>query len=393
MNVLVLLRTLWPEGGGGELAFYLYIKLLIKNGVNVRVIVLSSFSDSERLRSGLPILWLPVLGRGKYIVPMPTALRRLGELVKWSNIIYSSDPTPLPHIKQRFKKPIVIHVHSYAPLCPVGTLYRLDRDSVCKSHERNCIKCIWCYERAHLRSLRRAMSSVLLNSTFGKFFLNITRFANALIFVSRRQRELFLTHAPDVTCPTYVIYNPPPSLPYTPIMGDDVGYFGGPSPLKGFHVLMKAWLKIYNRHLIRLHITNMDRLTVLKKAERLRIFTYGRLDRRFLDKVYRKIKVVVFPSVCQETFGYAALEAILKGRLLIASNVGGIPEMVDGLKGVFVIAPNDSNALAESLNRALSIDREEATELGLKNREEILKKFDCEKSVKQLIKVFEEIIG
>jgi hypothetical protein len=39
------------------------------------------------------------------------------------------------------------------------------------------------------------------------------------------------------------------------------------------------------------------------------------------------------------------------------------------------------------------MDKSEATELGLKNREGILRKFDTHKSVNELIKVFEKIAG
>lgn len=42
MNVLILSEKLWPEGSGGELATYLYTKLLIENDVDVKVAISST---------------------------------------------------------------------------------------------------------------------------------------------------------------------------------------------------------------------------------------------------------------------------------------------------------------------------------------------------------------
>ena len=53
--------------------------------------------------------------------------------------------------------------------------------------------------------------------------------------------------------------------------------------------------------------------------------------------------------------------------------------------------PNDVDGLAGALDQAISIDRSKAIELGLKNRESVLKKFDNQRSVSELIRVFERV--
>jgi glycosyltransferase involved in cell wall biosynthesis len=217
--------------------------------------------------------------------------------------------------------------------------------------------------------------------------------ADALVFVSNAQRKLFLKHTPNLPHQSYVIYNPLPDIPYVPIEGNDVGYFGGLNPLKGFSVLTKAWLKIFPKHKVRIHAAMLKGLTNSEQLKSIGIIPYGRLSGRFYENVYRKVKVVSVPSIVQETLSYVVVEALLRGRLLIASKVGGIPEIADGLKGALLVKPNDADALAEALDSALSIDRSEASELGLKNREGILRKFDNHKSVNELIKVFEKVIG
>jgi len=162
MNVLILSGKLWPEGSGGELATYLYTRLLIEDGVDVKVII--STPDHFKVWSELPIYKIPVIGYGKYtMVPMSKKLR---ELFKWSDVVYCTDFFHIiPFIKRAFKRPVVVHIHSYFPACPVGSLYNLREGSICKPDSKNCSKCIWYYERAYMKPFSQVLISTLLNST------------------------------------------------------------------------------------------------------------------------------------------------------------------------------------------------------------------------------------
>ena len=62
--------------------------------------------------------------------------------------------------------------------------------------------------------------------------------------------------------------------------------------------------------------------------------------------------VVVMPSLA-EGLGVAAIEAMAAGRAVVASAVGGLPELIDdGVQGLLV-APRDPTALAAALRRCL----------------------------------------
>jgi glycosyltransferase involved in cell wall biosynthesis len=124
---------------------------------------------------------------------------------------------------------------------------------------------------------------------------------------------------------------------------------------------------------------------------KLNIIPYGNLRGHIYDEVYKKIKVVVVPSLSPDTAPYVPIEACLRGRIVIASKIGGIPEYVGDLPGVKLVPPNDIDALADALEWALSLNRNEAVELGLKNRAEILRKFDARKITQFLIRIFEEV--
>jgi glycosyltransferase involved in cell wall biosynthesis len=57
---------------------------------------------------------------------------------------------------------------------------------------------------------------------------------------------------------------------------------------------------------------------------------------------------VVVPSL-REPFGIVSLEAMAAGKALLASSVGGIPEVVPKGAGVRLVPPGDVDALAEGL--------------------------------------------
>ena len=77
--------------------------------------------------------------------------------------------------------------------------------------------------------------------------------------------------------------------------------------------------------------------------------------------------LLVLPSR-SEGMGRVVIEALLRARPVVASRVGGIPDLVrDGMNGVLV-EPGDTAALAAALVRLLS-DRTEAERLALHARE------------------------
>ena len=74
----------------------------------------------------------------------------------------------------------------------------------------------------------------------------------------------------------------------------------------------------------------------------------GWLSRDQIAALYAAAEVLVVPSRW-EGFGLVAVEAMRAGRAVIASRVGGLPEVVEhGVTGLLV-EPGDAGALAEAL--------------------------------------------
>jgi glycosyltransferase involved in cell wall biosynthesis len=68
-------------------------------------------------------------------------------------------------------------------------------------------------------------------------------------------------------------------------------------------------------------------------------------------KALRDVRVVIIPSVCEETAGLAAIEQMMRGRLVIASDIGGLGEVVGdaGLR----CEPGNADSLASCMKSVL----------------------------------------
>lgn len=109
-----------------------------------------------------------------------------------------------------------------------------------------------------------------------------------------------------------------------------------------------------------------------------------------LSDFYRRASVFAMPSY-YETFGISVLEAMAFGLPVVASNVGGLPELVeDGVTGLLV-PPGDVKALADSLTRLLR-DPELRARMGRAGRERVLCEFTVDQIVPQMLTVYESVV-
>ena len=95
-------------------------------------------------------------------------------------------------------------------------------------------------------------------------------------------------------------------------------------PKKGLHVILSAWKKIYreDKNIVLIVIGCAPR-------ERMDGVTYlGRIPNDELPKYYQVADCYLFPTLCQEGFGMSLIEALHSGNYCIASEMGGVPEVL-----------------------------------------------------------------
>jgi glycosyltransferase involved in cell wall biosynthesis len=68
---------------------------------------------------------------------------------------------------------------------------------------------------------------------------------------------------------------------------------------------------------------------------------------------WMRASIAVVPSVCAEALGLVAVEAAIAGRPIVASDVGGLPEVVEHGANGLLVPPGDTDALAAALDDLL----------------------------------------
>ena len=127
-----------------------------------------------------------------------------------------------------------------------------------------------------------------------------------------------------------------------------IAYVGRISPEKGLDVLIEA------SRLTGLPVKiagDPAKMPELKKIAPPQVEFVGKLSRDALPGFYRNARFSVVPSTWYECFGIVAAEAQGYGTPVIASRIGGLPEVVqDGVTGLHV-NPNDPADLARAMRR------------------------------------------
>jgi len=169
------------------------------------------------------------------------------------------------------------------------------------------------------------------------------------------------------------------------------GFIGNIMPAKGVHILIQCFNKIRNNN-AELKIYGQassyksireNYLKYIKKIARNKNIKFmGGFDNNKIAEIFAEIDILVVPSIWHENSPLVIQEAFLAKTPVIASRIGGIPELVkDGENGL-LFNPADIKELGEKIEYII-------------NNPEVIKKFQENmpkvKSIEENAKEIEEI--
>ena len=188
------------------------------------------------------------------------------------------------------------------------------------------------------------------------------------------------------------------STPRPPLAGPPtVSFAGRLMPEKGADVLLRAFALARQRVPdARLSIAGAGaaepalRALVTELGLGDAVTIHGQLDGAALDGVLDAAWVHAVPSRWPEPFGLTATEAMMRGTAVVASEVGGLADIVLHERTGLQVPPGDVPALADALVRILS-DREWAESLGRAGRERARELFSLDGCLARLERVYEQL--
>jgi glycosyltransferase involved in cell wall biosynthesis len=376
MKLLFYSHSFAPNIGGVEsIALSLLCGLVDRraaNGPRFDLTVATQTPAADFNDGGLPF---PVVRR-------PNTLQ-LWDLIRTADVVHLAGPALLPlvltHVSRR---PLVVEHHGYQAICLNGVLVQQPAATICPGHFQagNYSQCLRC--RARETSWWRSVVDLL--AMFPRHYLARHAARNIAISAHVQRRHVL----PNATVIYYGLEKEPPrgnsfNLISSANRKVRFAYVGRLVPEKGLPVLLRA-AELLKSKLNQFEILfvgdgperhSLERLaqqTGLREIVRCTGFLSGAT----LTRELRDVDVVVMPSAWEETAGLAAIEQMMRGRLVIASRIGGLGEIV-GDAGLTFESGN-APELAQCLDRVLEnpslIDtfggkaRERAQQLFLRER-------------------------
>lgn len=354
MKILIYSHYFSPSVGGAERVVESLARGFAERGH--RVTVATGTPAEPAADSGLP-----------YGVVRQPRLMQLARLVREHDVAHLAGPALLPmFLAWLFRRPMLIHHHVYQAICPNGLLLYQPNGTVCPGHFQagrhgECLRCN--------AGLGRWRSFRMWASGFPRLWL-CKRAAHNVAITNHVQRRLSLPRS-------QVIYNGVPCSesssvssvesisPGAPVSFAFVGRFVAE---KGLPVLVDAAARLQSQGFpFRLQLIgdgperpNIEAAVRARGLHGQITFT-GILHGEDLRRATGDAVAVVMPSIWEETAGMAAIEQMMRGRVVIASDIGGLGEIVDGAGLKF--PPGDSESLSSCMRR-LACDSELVRKLG-----------------------------
>ena len=389
LKVVIYSHYFAPSVGGVEtIVESLARGLTIYKGVNgspeFEIVVVTNTAAGEFDDQALPF---PV-------VRSPSWLELLRQVCR-AHVLHLAGPALLPLLFARIlRKPTVIEHHGYQAICLNGGLLHEPDRAVCPGHFQagrlgECFRCQRSELSSSFESLRRLvltkMRNALCQGVENVAISEHVRKRNAL----PNSRVMYYgiedvfkgeTVSSTVsTCPTRLCF----------------AYVGRLVSEKGVPVLLGAAARLQKEgHEFDVLLIGdgpeRSRLEgeIERQGLRTRVRITGFLRGLQLSSLLQKVHVVVMPSVCEETAGLAAIEQMMRGRLVIASAIGGLGEVVGGA-GI-VCPPGDAEALAACMSAVIA-HPERIAALGSKARERALGTFGFARMLEEHAEIYRRV--
>lgn len=366
MKILLVNDVGAPHGGAEKLTYALQTGLR-NQGHEARVFASSAPSESGPNQADYSCFGTVSSLRTLNRVVNLSAHRQLGhalrsfspDIVHLRMFLSQLSPVILPLLKN---VPTLYHATWYETICPLG-LKLLPDNTVC-NHNAG----VACYKYRCLP--RRDWVPLMLQMKLWK------RWRPAIDLVVANSHYVQKQLAEGGIESAEVVWNGVPEVKQRPPLSGPptITYAGRLVAEKGVDVLIHAFSEIVDRlPQARLLIAGAgperDALVELIKYLGLdqRASILGQLNSSEMEAAFSGGWVHAVPSVCAESFGLSAAEAMMRGTAVVGSRTGGLMEIISESDTGLLVVPGDTASLRDGLLHILE-DRNRAERMGRQAR-------------------------
>lgn len=268
------------------------------------------------------------------------------DIAQLNNINNYLTPSIIPVLKRK-KIPIIWRILDYKLICPNNTFLR--NDKICEAcYKHKYYKCV--LYRCKKKSL--LASSLMAFESYFYYVMPYYKQIDKFLFQSEFTRDIYVKYGFDISR-THIIENPYDcSKLQAKFNGDNyILYFGRISKEKGILTLLDAMklspeielkivgdgpeLEFYSNYVVDNLISNVSFL--------------GPKWNEKLEPIIKDCDFVVVPSEWYEPSPYVALQSFSYGKPVIASNMGGLNDLIIQNENGILFKAGDKVSLSNSI--------------------------------------------
>ena len=297
-------------------------------------------------------------------------------------------------ILKKYNIPVVMHLHELTAVCPCYTMLRpngtICSDCAIKGYW-NCVK-YNCMKGSKAKSLLAYAEAMFLK--YGHYYNKIDTYIAECNFYKNLVEKANFTTSPIIKMNNFLPINQEYKAYYE--HDNYILYFGRYAREKGVLTILKAYAQM-----------NCSEKLVLvgKGSEEEKIREYvaehkldnkveinGAIFGKEMDCIIERAKVVLVPSEWYENGAFVALQALAKGKIVVASDIAGLSEIIQDGETGFLAEPGNPDSFADAITKAINMSQEEYIKMSNSVVEYAKKRCDAKTYIEKLEQLYSSLI-
>lgn len=378
-------------------------KLKISGGVEVSI---RDISTELRTR-GIETRWLALKREGKEAIiqshdselewrgPLSELGRStLAEIIGDDTVLHVHSLSEPAILQELFDlAPVVRHIHEPRVFCPGQGKYWAKSETICtQPFGLHCLSHAFtqkCCNR-HPKRLKHQFNNT-------RYEVNKASMRYAMLIANStytKTEALKVGFPDDKICLLNYFTEVTPEPDWGAAKSPVITFAGRLSRTKGVHVLLDAFAQVLrDMPEARLEIlgSGHDEQAFYKQADDLglgdAVQFLGWADKDTIDTHLSNAAVVAFPSIYPEAFGITGIEAMMRGKPVVAFNVGGVPDWLHNGETGYTVSVKDVDAYANALKKILR-DPDLQKTMGQKGRVRAKEAFSAESFMLAILEIY-----
>lgn len=288
--------------------------------------------------------------------------------------------------------PVVMTMHDLIFACPNYTM--LTRGKVCEACVKgSVINCIRrkCVKDSTAKSVLAALEKVYLKKK--KYYDLIDLYITECNQYKRLMEKSKITRSPIKKMTNFLPIDQ--KYEFNSNYEDYVLYFGRFSKEKGILTLLKAHKESGCKRKLMIVGTGPQSFEIEKYIADNKLTNIelpGAIYGEKMEEIIEKSRVIVLPSEWYENCPYALLQSLAKGKIVIASRIGGLPELIENEQTGFLFEAGNSTDLLRVIEKVFAMPKSDYKKMSELIVREAKKNHYWEDYIDRLLEYYSDLI-